>query len=162
VKLSQGVEWALHCCSVLALVPPGHTLTAARLAEFHEVPPAYLAKQLQALARADVIAADPGPKGGYRLARSADRISVLDIVLAVEGDEQAFRCEEVRQRGPAACAPVAYRRPCGIALAMGRAERAWRDELRGTSVADLVMDLALHLHPEAAQKGAAWMQGALR
>src|ERR1700730_16952613 len=102
MKLSQGVEWALHCCSVLALVPPGHTLTAARLAEFHEVPPAYLAKQLQALAPADVIPAARGPTGASRLPRSADRISVLEIVLAVEGDEQAFRCEEVRQRGPAA------------------------------------------------------------
>jgi Rrf2 family protein len=162
VKLSQGVEWALHCCTVLALVPPGHTLPATRLAEFHEVPPAYLAKHLQALARAKVIAADPGPKGGYRLARPADQISVLDVVLAIDGDEPAFRCEEIRRRGPSACGPEAYRRPCGIALAMGRAERAWRDELRGTSVTDLITDLALHIHPDAAQKGTAWMQEVVR
>jgi Rrf2 family protein len=162
MKLSQGVEWALHCCTVLALVPPGHTLPAARLAEFHEVPPAYLAKHLQALARANVIAADPGPRGGYRLARPADQISLLDVVAAVDGDEPAFRCEEIRQRGPAACGANAYRRPCGIALAMARADRAWRDELRGTSVTDLVADLAGHLHPEAERKGTAWMREVLR
>jgi Rrf2 family protein len=162
VKLSQGVEWGLHCCTVLALIPPGHTLPAARLAEFHDVPPAYLAKHLQALARADVIASDPGPRGGYRLARPADQISLLDVVLAVDGDELIFRCEEIRQRGPSACGPAAYRRSCGITLAMGRAERAWRNELRGMSVADLVTDMAENIDPRAATKAVTWMQEVLR
>jgi Rrf2 family protein len=162
MKLSQGVEWGLHCCTVLALTPPGHSLPAARLAEFHQVPPAYLAKHLQALVRADVVAADPGPKGGYRLARPADQISLLEVVLAVDGDEPAFRCDEIRQRGPSACGPEAYRRPCGIALAMARAERAWRDQLRRTSLNDLVTDLAVHIHPDAARKGTEWMEEVLR
>jgi Rrf2 family protein len=162
VKLSQGVELGLHCCTVLAVIPPGQTLPATRLAEFHEVPPAYLAKHLQALARAGVIAADPGPRGGYRLARPADRISLLDVVLAVDGDEPVFRCEEIRQRGPSACGPGAYRRTCGINLAMGRAERAWRDELRATTVADLVADIAEHIDPKAATKAVAWLQEVMR
>jgi Rrf2 family protein len=162
VKLSQGVEWGLHCCTVLALIPPGQTLPATRLAEFHEVPPAYLAKHLQALARAGVIAADPGPRGGYRLARPAERISLLDVVLAVDGDEPVFRCEEIRQRGPSACGPGAYRRACGINLAMGRAERAWRNELGATTVADLVADIAEHIDPKAATKAVAWLQEVVR
>jgi Rrf2 family protein len=162
VKLSQGVEWSLHCCTVLALVPSRCTLSAARLAEFHEVPPAYLAKHLQALALAGIVAADPGPRGGYRLARAAKRISILDVVLAVGGDQPAFRCEEIRQRGPAACGPEAYPRRCGIALAMAKAERAWREELTKVSVADLVADMAAHLHPDAATKGVTWLQDVVR
>lgn len=162
MKLSQGVEWGLHCCTMLALVPPGHTLSAARLAEFHGVPPAYLAKHLQALAQAGIVAADPGPRGGYRLALAAADISLLDVVLAVDGDQPAFRCEEIRQRGPAACVPEAYRRMCGIALAMAKAERAWREELKRVSVDDLVVDLAAHIHPDAASKGVAWLQEVVR
>ena len=46
--MSDGVEWAIHCCTMLAVLPDGEALPAARLAEFHEVPPAYLAKHLQA------------------------------------------------------------------------------------------------------------------
>src|SRR5919197_900673 len=68
MKLSEGVEWALHCCTVLALVPEDRALPAARLAEFHGVPTAYLAKHLQALSRAGVIESVPGQRGGYRLA----------------------------------------------------------------------------------------------
>ena len=72
MRLSDGVEWALHCCTLLALLPPDRPLPASRLAEFHEVPPAYLAKHLQALSRAGIIESMPGRHGGYRLARPAD------------------------------------------------------------------------------------------
>src|ERR1044071_4267804 len=38
VRMSDGVEWALHCCTLLATLPEGQALPTARLAEFHEVP----------------------------------------------------------------------------------------------------------------------------
>ena len=37
MKISDGVEWSIHCCTVLALLPEGTALPAARLAEFHGV-----------------------------------------------------------------------------------------------------------------------------
>jgi DNA-binding IscR family transcriptional regulator len=46
MRLSQGVEWGLHCAALVALLPPDRTLPAARLAEYHGVPGAYLAKHL--------------------------------------------------------------------------------------------------------------------
>ena len=132
MKLGEGVEWALHSCTVLALVPPDSAMSAARLAEFHGVPPAYLAKHLQPLSPAGIIESVAGRRGGYRLARPAADITVLEIVQAVEGSDRAFRCTEIRRRGPAAAAAAAAtRRSCGIAKAMYRAENAWRAELRG-------------------------------
>ena len=109
MKLSDGVEWALHCCTVLALVPPDSALPAAKLAEFHGVPAAYLAKHMQALARAGIVESLPGARGGYRLSRPAADITLLDVVLAVEGTTPAFRCTEIRQRGPAALPAREYR-----------------------------------------------------
>jgi Rrf2 family protein len=158
VKLSDGVEWALHCCTVLAALPTDQALPSARLAEFHEVPPAYLAKQLQALTSAGITRSLPGPLGGYRLARPPAEISVLDVVLAVDGDDTAFRCSEVRQRGPAAGPESLYRRPCGIARAMWKAEDAWRAELAGVSIGDLVMELMATVPPEQLARGAEWIQ----
>jgi Rrf2 family protein len=129
MKLSEGVEWALHCCTVLALVPEGRALPASRLAEFHGVPTAYLAKHLQALSRAGVIESVPGQRGGYRLARPADEITLYDVVSAVEGSAPAFRCTEIRQRGPAGLEPSAYPLPCAIhacgGAKVGRADY-WR------------------------------------
>jgi Rrf2 family protein len=160
MRMSDGVEWALHCCTVLAALPEGQALPASRLAEFHEVPPAYLAKHLQALTAAGITTSLPGPRGGYRLARPPADISVLDVVLAVEGDDTAFRCSEIRQRGPAASAPTssAYRRPCGIARTMWRAEDAWRAELKATSIGDIVLELLRTVAPEQLAKGAEWVR----
>ena len=162
MKLSEGVEWAVHCAVVLALLPPESTLPAARLAEYHGVPEAYLAKHLQSLSRAGVVEAVPGPRGGYRLSRHAREVSGLEVVEAVEGPEAAFRCTEIRQRGPAASSPAAYRTPCAIHVLMLRADRAWRRELASTSVADLVETVARTTSAQAAEKAAGWFATVLR
>lgn len=162
MQLGQGVEWAVHCCVLLAVVPAEQTLPAGRLAEFHGVPPAYLAKHLQAMAQAGIVEAAAGRKGGYRLARPADEITVLDVVDAVEGGDPAFRCTEIRRRGPARVGAEAYRQPCAIAATMRRAEDAYRAELARVTIGDLLVTTATALTPVAVRKTAAWMQEAQR
>lgn len=157
--MSDGVEWAVHCCTVLAALGEGEALPAARLADYHEVPPAYLAKHLQATTAAGITASVSGPKGGYRLARPAAEVTLLDIVLAVDGEDAAFRCSEIRQRGPAVSAdPAAYRKACHIARAMWRAEDAWRASLRETTVADLFLEVVETVPDDVLVKGAEWIQ----
>lgn len=53
MKLSGGVEWALHCCVVLSQAES--PVPTARLAELHGVSKTYLAKHLQSLARAGLV-----------------------------------------------------------------------------------------------------------
>lgn len=156
--MSEGVEWTLHCCTVLATLPSDQALPAAKLAELHDVAPAYLAKHLQAAAAAGIVESVAGPRGGYRLARPPAEVSLLDVVQAVDGDQTAFRCSEIRQQGPVVGPPSAYRRACGIARAMWRAEEAWRAELAGTTIADLVQELLVSVPPELLMAGAAWVQ----
>lgn len=162
MQLGEGVEWATHCCTVLALVPPGRTMAASRLAEFHGVPAAYLAKHLQALAQAGIVESVAGRNGGYRLARNPRDISLLEVVLAVESDEPAFRCSEIRRRGPAAAPAKHYTARCAIAAAMDRAEVAWREELASSSIADIVASLAQSVSDVSVRKASAWFQGAVR
>ena len=52
MRLSDGVEWGVHVCVLLAALPDGAALPAAKLAEYHGVPAPYLAKHLQVLAGA--------------------------------------------------------------------------------------------------------------
>ena len=141
MKLSDGVEQAIHCMTLLGRLQPDGVLTAAAMAEFHGVSPSYLLKHLQALSRAGLLQTVPGPNGGYRLARKPAAIKVLDIVLAVEGNEAAFRCAEIRQRGPNPL-PGVPAKPCGINVLMLKAERAWRAELAKVTVADLLIEVA--------------------
>jgi Rrf2 family protein len=147
---------------VLALVPRDSALPATRLAEFHGVPGPYLAKTLQALANAGLLESVPGRNGGYRLARPPSKITLLEVVDAVEGDEPPFRCTEIRQRGPAALRARDYALPCGIARAMAAAEAAYRRELRSRTLADVLIQLSKDIDPRAATKAANWMQEVTR
>lgn len=157
--MSDGVEWALHVASLLAVVPPDRGITAAKLSEYHGVPPAYLAKHLQALTRAGVFEAVPGRRGGYRLARSAMEVTVLEIVDAVEGRSRAFQCKEIRQNGPAGGGPKSeYRNVCGIAKVMYDAEAAYRESLRNVTVNDLLGSFLQHVEPAGQMRAATWMQ----
>ncbi|WP_238015682.1 Rrf2 family transcriptional regulator [Dactylosporangium sp. AC04546] len=135
MKMSGGVEWALHCCVVLTAAE--HPVPAARLAELHDVSPSYLAKQLQALSRAGLVQSVQGHAGGYALTRAAGQITVLDVVEAVDGPVPAFVCTEIRQRGPLATPADACTAPCAISRAMAAADEAWRAALRGVTIADL-------------------------
>jgi Rrf2 family protein len=161
MRLGEGVEWAVHSCTVLALLPPGTALPASRLAEFHGVPPAYLAKHLQQLSAAGIVESTTGRKGGYRLARPPADVTILEIVEAVEGHERAFRCTEIRQRGPAAVARSSYSPVCGIARVMHQAEAAWKRELRAHTLADVIEAMTRDVTPEAATRAVHWFQEVL-
>jgi Rrf2 family protein len=162
MRLGEGVEWGLHCVVVLATLPPGQALPAARLAEFHGVPPAYLAKTMQALAAAGVVESVVGPRGGYRLARPVAEVTVLDVVEAVDPEPSTFRCTEIRRRGPAAVPAREYRVPCAIHTVMDKADRAWRAELEATTIADLIGLVAAGISPKAVEKTVHWLQEVLR
>ena len=162
MKLSDGVEWGVHACVLLAVLPPDAALPAARLAEYHGVPSAYLAKHLQALARAEVLETVKGPRGGYRLSRPPAEISVLDVVEAIDGDEPAFRCTEIRRRGPSAAPAREYRLPCGIHRVFTRADDAWRAELAATTIADLVVGVVDEAPRVTLEKAGRWLDEAVR
>lgn len=156
MKLSNGVEWAAHCC--VSLSQSSEPVPAARLAELHDVPPAYLAKHLQALSRAGVVSSTPGQVGGYALTRPAAEITLLEIVLAVDGGEPAFRCTEIRQCGPLAASAEQCSSPCAIAQAMASAEQAWRDALAAVSVADLARRIDIQSGHTAMSGVREWLQ----
>lgn len=158
MKLGDGVEQAIHSVGMLAGLSEGGVLSAAALAEFHGVSTSYLLKHLQSLSSAGIVATVPGPKGGYRLGRATDKITLLDIVLAVEGPQPAFRCAEIRQRGPNPLPGRYFTKPCGINAAMLKAEKVYRAELAKTSIADILGDLAANDDGGIAARGCAFLE----
>jgi Rrf2 family protein len=141
MKLPESTEWVLHVATALAQLDPGGTASAAQLAEHYDLPVAYLAKQLQALVRAGVLSAITGPRGGFRLARPAGQITMLQVVEAVDGGSPFYTCNEIRQRGRAAAPLERCREACGLAATMAAAEAAWRASLRAVTIADIVASL---------------------
>jgi len=68
----------------LAEMPPGEYARAQELGRRLGLPPLYLSKVMQQLARAGLLIAQRGRRGGYRLAHPAAKIKLYDILAAVE------------------------------------------------------------------------------
>lgn len=156
--MSGGVEWAVHCCVVMSRADG--PVPSQKLAELHGVSPSYLAKHLQQLAKAGLITSTEGRVGGYQLTRAAEEITVLDVVLAIEGREPAFRCTEIRQNGPLASPPEACRKPCGIARVLYAAEDAYRASLQQVTIADLAATVEAESGPETFVALRRWLEPA--
>ena len=92
----SGVEYGLHCLLHLVGRAEGEAPSSRDLAEFQGLSPSYVAKLFTKLEKAGLVTSIEGIGGGFRLARPADAITVLDVVDAVEGDKPLFRCREVR------------------------------------------------------------------
>ncbi|MEM1052842.1 MAG: Rrf2 family transcriptional regulator [Pseudomonadota bacterium] len=158
MQIGKGVEWCTHICTMIAILPPGKGLSVDALADFFEVPNAYLAKQMQLMRRAGIVESVRGKRGGYRLARGVDDISLLDIVRAIEGPMPAFRCTEIRQNGPCKLKRSECKAPCEIAGAFAEAEAVYRDALAAKSLASIMQEAAVNQTPEHMMEVAGWVQ----
>ncbi|GII87409.1 transcriptional regulator [Sphaerisporangium siamense] len=138
MRMGEGVEWAVHCCLTLGWLGDDQPVPTAKLAAGYELPPAYLNKQLQALVRAGILTSTAGARGGFRLGRPLDKITLLDVVAAIEGPDEAFQCTEIRQRGSGAESPArSFLAPCAVATAMRKAELAYRRALAAQTLAEV-------------------------
>lgn len=89
--LPKTAEYALRTIVCLAH-DSDQTESAQLLAEQTKVPRRYLHTVLQDLVRADLVRSRSGPGGGYALARSAEEITILDVVNAVAPLERIRHC----------------------------------------------------------------------
>ena len=89
--LSKTAEYALRAVVCLAR-DRDRSESADHLAELTKVPRRYLNKVLQDLARFELVVSRSGPGGGYSLARSADEITLLDVINAVSPLERIRHC----------------------------------------------------------------------
>lgn len=81
--LSQTAEYALRAMVTLAH-DEETPLTAQEIANLARIPLDYLSKVLNLLARAGLVKAQRGRCGGFHIAKPADRMTVLEIVNAVD------------------------------------------------------------------------------
>jgi Rrf2 family protein len=100
---SQTAEYALRAMSSLAL-HAGERVSSGQLAEETKVPPDYLAKVLQLLARSGLVAGRRGVGGGYTLTRDPGKIKLIEVVNAVEKIEPITTCPlGLPNHGPNLC-----------------------------------------------------------
>ena len=91
VRTSEAATLALHATAIMASSPESR-VTAAVMADGLSASEAHLAKVLQRLAKAGVVAGTRGPGGGFQLTRAAKEISLREVYEAIEGRLQVQRC----------------------------------------------------------------------
>ena len=83
----------------------------------------FIPQVLNPLVKAGWVASDPGPSGGYRLVADLDRVSVLEVVEAIDGPTDDGRCVVANQ-------PCDGLHPCALHVAWSLARAELTDALR--------------------------------
>ncbi|MBD9615235.1 MULTISPECIES: RrF2 family transcriptional regulator [Pseudomonas] len=158
---SAGVEYGIHCL-IFLVGNCGDTREASvrDLAELQGVPLDYLAKIFTKLAKAKLVVATEGVRGGFKLARPSDEISVLDIVNAIDGQKLIFDCREIRGR----CALFEGSAPdwavsghCSVHAVMMTAQKRMEDALAQQTILDLARKVGRKAPSEFSAQVDNWM-----
>jgi Rrf2 family protein len=92
LQLTKRTEYGLIALIHIA-DRPGQVVSVREIGEHYPVPRRLLAEVVKDLARAGIVESQRGASGGYALARSADRITLRDVVDAIEGSPAVTGCE---------------------------------------------------------------------
>jgi Rrf2 family protein len=133
--LSQTAEYALRAALYLARQPNGRPVTAEVIARALGAPANYLAKTLNAMARAGILTGLRGPTGGFRLVRDPAVLTVAEI--AGTFDEPVARPMCLLGGRPCSSA-----HPCEAHVRWTAVTDAMREPLNTTTVADLLSDVS--------------------
>ena len=90
--LNQTAEYALRAMAVLSIRWPEARVTSSELAAEGNVPGHYVSKVMRRLVLADLVDAQRGHRGGFRLARSPAEISFMEVLEAVDFQTEEKRC----------------------------------------------------------------------
>lgn len=128
---SQTAEYALRAMACIAM-RGSELVPTPVLAKQTKVPSNYLAKVLQLLASADLIEGRRGVGGGYRLAKPASQVRLLDIINSVSPVSRIEACPlGLPNHGPFLC-PL-HRRA-------DQAAAAFIEIFEGVTLQDLISD----------------------
>ena len=98
MKLTRSVSYAVGILLQIEDAKQQVPMTAAMIARNCRFPPRFLYRVLRRLVDAGLLIGTSGPAGGYALAKSPGKISLLDIVTAVESPPAPSALEPVRAK----------------------------------------------------------------
>lgn len=159
--ISNAVEYALHCLLYLVDTKDASTGVSTRdLADLQGISPEYLAKIFTKLHEAGLVVGTEGARGGFALGRAAEKISVLDVVVAIDGRKPLFDCKEIRL----GCAVFGTAAPrwasrgvCSIHAVMLEAEARMRTVLASHTLASISARVSAKAPAGFADDVSAWL-----
>jgi Rrf2 family protein len=127
---SQTTEYAIRAAIDIGTRPEGEQVLASHLGDALGIPTHYLSKILQQLVRARVLVSVRGRKGGFRLARPAEKIKLREIVAPFEDLKKYEECI----LGQAVCSEAGA---CPLHDFWGTVRERYLDEIETKTLQDL-------------------------
>lgn len=90
IKISKMADYATRIMQ--SLIVAGERASAAKLSALTRIPEATVSKLLKKLTKANLLSSTQGARGGYQLAKSADQVSLAELVIAVDGPVALTSC----------------------------------------------------------------------
>jgi Rrf2 family protein len=91
LRISAKVDYAVRAAAELAAAPDEKPIKAERIANAQQIPLNFLENILGELRHSGIVRSQRGAEGGFMLAKPADRITVADVIRAVEGPLASVR-----------------------------------------------------------------------
>jgi Rrf2 family protein len=85
MKISRSTGYALLAVGYIAKHQEQKIILSQSISKKYDIPLEYLLKILQQLVKTNVLRSKRGPRGGFSLARPAKKITLLNIIEAVDG-----------------------------------------------------------------------------
>jgi len=130
LRISRKIDYAIRAMIHLASIPPGTVVPFREIGRQMDVPEDFLAKIMKTLVDQGVVRSTRGPRGGYKLARPAETINVLEIIEAAEGPVAVNVCLDDDD----ACSRQSF---CTMTSVWREGQERMLDVFRGTTLASL-------------------------
>ena len=85
MQITRQADYAVRAMGYLAQLGPDQRAATGQIAQKKSIPPSFLAKIVSQLSVAGLLQTSRGARGGVSLAKPAEKISLLDVVEAIDG-----------------------------------------------------------------------------
>lgn len=135
--LSNSCRYGIRAIIYLANQPASNGKTGIiKISKDLDLPTPFLAKILQQLAKQKILSSSKGPHGGFSLLRDPKKITLLDIVKAIDGEDIFTNC--LMHNGP--CKSVQKNKiPCPLHNDYGIIRKNLMDLFRNRTIHQLVL-----------------------
>jgi len=147
VKLSTRAEYGIRVLVALAQADGDRPTSLAGIAKADKLPHAYIEQLVGALRRAGLVTATRGHSGGYRLARPADQISLVDAVRALDGPILEMPCA-----GPTDLESCERPQDCSVHEVFERLHNSLSGMLGATTLAEVAVGNGGPPYPPAVRR----------
>lgn len=92
MKLNQATDYAFRMVLHMSVLPKDSKMTGGELSQAEMIPERFLLKIMRSLIKAGIMKSYRGIDGGFALNKSPKEITLLDVIVAIEGDAYLHKC----------------------------------------------------------------------